>query len=238
MDYNYKKNNHRSKSLKSANTYLSKFLENLELDYDDETIYDVTIKNLLGIKQLCTAISTKIDTIVSRNSKELNEVKYTYLTVANSVGSFKYLNYQAVVETSKKVEAYINQIITASDVQFDYIVAAALPSTILKLIFISSIQSNEYEYISYLRSLDLATFNIQQVLSHIDISQSAMYALVLYGMLWEHKLKPMGKYHSKYYLTPDSMYEFVTSLGVSEEFLDYYIKYKNDNSLVEQVGIR
>ena len=236
MDYDYRKYNHRSKSLKSANNYLSRFYENLDLDYDDEVVYDSTVKNLMGIKQLCDSISKRIDTIVSRNSKELNEIKYTYLSIVNSLSTFKYLNYQSVSETSKHIDSLVNNLIANG--LFSYDVAEQLPVLIVKLIFIQSIQSVDYEYVRYLHSLNVAEVDINRMISRIDLGTTAMYALVLYDMLWENKLKPMGKYHNRYYLTPDSMYEFVSNLGISGELLNYYTDHKNSNSLIEQVGIK
>jgi hypothetical protein len=236
MNYNYKRYNHRSKSLKSANSYLSKFFDNLELDYDDEAVYGATVKNLLGIKKLCLKIADRIDIIVSQNSKELNEVRYTYLSVINSAGSFKYLTYQAVVDVSKKIDSLVNPIIT--DPKFNYSVAEQLPILILKLIFLCSVKSADYEYVNYVHTLNISAVDFNALIGKIDFSQTVMYALSLYGMLWEHKLKPMSKYHGKYYLSPDSMYEFISKFGGTEELLNYYVENKSDNTFIEQVGIK
>ena len=236
MEYDYKKYNHRSKSLKSANTYLTKFIENLELDYDEDAIYDATIKNLLGVKQLCDNISKRIDGIVAKNSKELNEIKYTYLSIANSVVNFKYMNYQAVVNAGNSIDSLINS--TVSQPEFSYSQAEELPYTILKLIFICSAQSTDFEYVNYLHSLDIHSLSIDKIVGDIDLGTTSMYALVLYHLLWENKFKSMGKYQGKYYLAANSMYEFISNLGVSADLLKYYDKNKGDSSIIEKVGIR
>ena len=234
MEYNYKKYTHRHKSLKSASNYLSRFYDNLALDYDGDSVYDSTIQNLRNIKELCDKISERIDNIISSNSKELNEVKYTYLSLMNTVGNFNYLNYQAVINASKQIDSLVNH--TIIEQPFTYGVAEELPHLILKSVFLCSIQSNDYEYTNYVRSTDIHSIDISSVVNKVDLGHTALYALVLYNMLWDYRLKPMGKYHTKYYLSADSMCDFVRSIGVADTVIDYYKE--NGITLVERVGIK
>lgn len=112
MEYNYKKYAHRHKALKSAAAYLTRFYDNLALDYDGDSVYKSTVDNLTDIKDLCLKIVNRIDNIVSNNSKELNEVKYTYLSLVNSAGNFKYLNYQAMIDANKLLDCLVNSTLT------------------------------------------------------------------------------------------------------------------------------
>lgn len=234
MEYNYKKYTHRHKALKSAMTYLTRFYDNLALDYDGDSVYKSTVDNLTDIKDLCLKIIDRIDSIVSNNSKELNEVKYTYISLVNSAGNFKYLNYQAVIDANKLLDCLVNSTLT-KDI-FTYEVAEQLPKIILKSLFIYSAQSKDYEYLNYLRTLDVNSVDLSSLIDNVDFGHTALYAMVLYGMLWDTRLKPMGKYHTKYYLEPDSMCKFVSALGITDDVIGYYKTYKED--LIERVGIR